>query len=215
MTLRRVRDRVRDPDEDPTRWRLVLERANIPSRYWGASVEEIRDPAVVRWITETCDAAKGWLSDGLGWYVHGPLNAGKSCIAALLLMDGLLRCERGLWLAARHIPGIIFRDKSVPRSDELYAALETCDLLVIDDLGAESQRLTGPAGSTYEAAVRSLYDRERSVIVTSNLNWQDLTAQYGAVVEPLVSVLGRITTPVQITNRQWGDRPPGPGEVVL
>jgi hypothetical protein len=48
-----------------------------------------------------------------------------------------------------------------------------------------------------------VYDRGRSLIVTSNLSWRQTEEQYGAEQAPFVSVLKRMIDPVIVENRQW------------
>jgi DNA replication protein DnaC len=199
--VRRIRGHKRGPDKDPDRWWDALLASNLPERYWGATVAAIGAGKVSGWVKAVLADAPQWLSEGRGFYICGPLNTGKSCIAALLLMDAVKRMETTLWLSVRDVPGARFRD--TPKMADLDDRLRRCDLLVIDDLGSERFKRTGPAASALEETVRILYDRQRSVIVTSNFSWRQLDQEYAQFNAPLVSVLRRTVKPFEVLNDQW------------
>lgn len=200
--VRSIRDRV-FPGEDPEpgAWALALDRARIPHRYRRATLEAIRDPELVTWARSLLDAPGRWLGQGFGLMFVGPYRSGKSSLGALFAMDAIQRCERVLWTAAREIPGIMFREDAAG-----FDALKRADLLVIDDLGAEKYRLDGGGGAALEGAVRSIYDRERSVLVTSNLSPARIKDVYP---DGLVSVLERMTACKVVENDQWPRGPEG------
>jgi len=196
--MRRIRD-YRIPEDE---MREVLMDSNLPERYWVANTDCIAPQDIRKWVQEALANIKTWLGMGHGFYIHGRFNVGKSSLAAILLMDAARRCERCLWLPTRHIPGVIFRDTE--RNAKLHDRLLSSDLLIIDDLGSEKFRLSGPAGAALEAAARDMYDRHRSVIITSNTNWDQLPSAYTRA-DGLVSVLRRVIVPVGIDNDQWPD----------
>lgn len=205
--MRRIRDRMLSSSEDPRRLIEAMDRANIPSRYRQATVDAIKQPQLRKWARDTMDNPGPWLGAGLGFLMVGQLRSGKSCLAGLLAMDAVVRCEVVLWLAAREIPGVMFRDGE--RNAELHQRLLDADLLVIDDLGAEGYSMARAGGSALEGAMRTIYDAQRSLIVTSNLGDGALRGKYPDAV---VSVLERMTSVLVVENGQW---PAGPGMVAL
>ncbi len=205
--MRRIRDRRMGPDVDPHAWIQALDRASIPARYRLATIEAIEASLIREWAQRTVDNPGPWLGEGLGFLLCGQLRTGKSCLAALLAMDAVARCERVLWAAARDVPGIMFRDGA--RNEELNDRLRDADLLVIDDLGAEGYSMNRGGGAALEGAMRIIYDNQRSLIVTSNLGATQLRGHYP---EPLVSVLERLASLLVVENGQWGT---GPGTVTL
>jgi DNA replication protein DnaC len=207
--MRRIRDRVVNPQEDPAAWRLALERSGIPDKHWGASVEAIREPRIAQWLAGACANATDWMGNGIGFFLHGPLNSGKSGAAAVLAKEGLVRVERVMWLPVRDVPLVRFREGE--RGKALDDQLRAADLLVLDDLGAERFRLSSAAGPALEETLRIMYDRGRSVVITSNIEWQEFitTSPYAREAEPLVSVIRRKCHPVPIVNSQWPLTPEG------
>jgi len=188
---RRVRDRVFSPEDDPQGWREALDDANIPPRYQEAVIDKVTtsgDPPLRAWVQRTLDHPETWLGDGWGYVFCGPLGHGKSSVAGLFALDAVMRCEVVLWLAAREVPGVMFRDGG--RNMALNERLHRADLLVIDDLGSEAYSMARAGGSALEGAIRTAYDRHRSLIVTTNISPGRMREQYP---EPLLSVVERIT----------------------
>lgn len=199
---RRVRDRIfPGPDPEPGAWKSALDRARIPQRYRMARLEAIKDAELTTWASGLLDAPGRWLGEGYGIMFVGAYRSGKSSLAAIFAMDAIQRCEAVLWTTARQIPGIMFREDAAG-----FDALHRCDLLVLDDLGSEAYRLEGGGGSALEAAVRNVYDRQRSILVTSNLNPARIKDSYP---ESLVSVLERMTAIKVVENDQWPQGPDG------
>lgn len=188
--------------DDRGEWRDALSAARIPERYWTATPEAIKTPALTVRVRALLKELPVWLSEGRGHYLHGPLGTGKSSIAAILAMDALCRCERVTWLAVRDVPGTRFRETEELR--RLDDRLRTTDLLVLDDLGAERFRLASAAGTALEEVVRMIYDRKRSLVISSNVGWQAFLRDYGREAEPLMSVVSRIVLPFEVVNDQWG-----------
>jgi len=199
---RRIRPRERDPEEDPRRWERLLSDANIPQRYRRAQLDQVRGDSTW-WLGAAVEDADAWLGRGYGYFIHGPNNTGKSSAAALLAMDAIKRCERVTWLAVRDVPGVRFREG--PRETALHERLYQSDLLVLDDIGSETYRREGAGGGALEAVIRILYDRDRSVVYTSNASWEQFRGAY-AGVPSLVSVVTRQVWPVSMTAL-WPEGP--------
>lgn len=198
--MRRVREACINPKTDTSEWREALTRAGLPEMYWRSNIPAVAVPEIVEWISTAVCEIKTWLGRGNGFYIFGDLNSGKSSLAAILLMEAAKRCERCMWLPVREVPTVRFRETA--RHSAMADRLETLDLLVLDDLGAENFRLTSAAGAALEAVARIMYDRGRSLIITSNISWDHLDRAY-AEASGFVSVVKRRVVPVGIVNDQW------------
>ena len=66
--------------------------------------------------------------------------------------------------------------------------------------------MEGAGGGAIEETVRVMYDRQRTLIVTSNIPWSDLPKTY-ARNAPLVSVIQRMCVPIALVNPQWPGEP--------
>lgn len=117
------------------------------------------------------DVALAYAEAPAGWlYLHGPVGAGKSHLAA-----GIANavCARGLRAAYATAAGLIiflkagFADGS---ADRRLVALQQVDLLVIDDLGTQRASLPGEwAFEQFYELLNSRYLQERPTVLTSNL----------------------------------------------
>lgn len=205
--MRRIRDRVFDPAQEPVEWRRMLEGANVPDRYWHARPAAIVNPQIREWVERAVAHAADWLAQGAGFFLCGPPNTGKSSVASILVQEALRRAERCLWLPVRDVPRVRFGSDEEARV--LDKKLRHADVVVIDDLGAERFKLSGAAGGALEETLRIAYDRSRSVIVTCNYTWEDFQAVYNPEAGPLVSAMRRLVWPVAIVSGQWPDAPLG------
>lgn len=209
-----IRDPVVDPAEDPAAWREGLKAARIPDKFWCAKASQVRDESVRRWAATLLRTPGMWLGKGYGFFLHGPENTGKSSLAAVFAMDALKRAEQPVWLHVRDIPGVRFRE--TPELAKVDDSLRSADLLVLDDLGAERFKLSSAAGPALEETIRIFYERGRSIIVTSNINWEAFQTHYSIEARPLVSVLARVVIPAALVL-PWPSAPgldlPRVGEV--
>lgn len=197
VAVRRVRDPIPQSDSpnDRVRVEAALRDANLPERYWGVRHNLVKSTAVRDWAWIAMRDAAQWLAEGKGWYLHGPFASGKSSIAALLLQNAVARGEVCLWLPTYDVPRVRFReDEAAKRLDD---RLRRCDLLVLDDLGSEAFSLVKGGGAALEAVARTVYDRQRSLVVTSNVSWNAFPSTYGAA-PAIVSVIQRLVTPITV-----------------
>jgi DNA replication protein DnaC len=197
---RRLREPSRNPDDLPRLYR----EAHIPERYWRAAPCNINDQALRTRVERVLP--HDWLGSGLGFFIHGPYNSGKSSIAAIFAMDAVQRFERVTWLPVRDVPRTIFRENDFAKAVD--DRRRTSDVVVLDDLGSERFRLATAAGSALEEVARTAYDRNRSLIVTSNRSWRQFCEEYGREAEAFVSVVSRIVSPFEVVNKQWPDSRP-------
>jgi DNA replication protein DnaC len=195
----RARSPERDPALDPGRWCKLLTDANVPELVRDATLEMVRGDKA--WLQGALTQPEEWLGRGFGYYIQGQLCTGKSSAAGLLIMEAVRRCEVCTWVPVRDVPGVRFMEND--RLKALHERLYRSDLLVLDDIGSESYRLAGAGGAALEAVVRIMYDRNRTVVYTSNLAWQTFANTYPA---SLVSVIRRRSWPVTMTER-WPEAP--------
>jgi DNA replication protein DnaC len=141
---------------------IDIERRN------GIQVRELR--AYVRNLDANLDAGRGlWLCGGCG--------TGKTALAMIVSKAAI---DAGRMVAIYSCPRLlsVIRD-SIERGGVLdfLDRLATADLLHIDDLGAE-HRTEWVLEQLY-AIVNARYEDERSTIVTSNLDRDELSEQLG------------------------------------
>jgi len=156
--------------------------AVIPRKYRGVSFDRppittIRDGIVsyVRRYVRDIDAR---LDAGEGLWLYGPVGTGKTSLAMLVSRAAL---DAGRTVAIYSLPRLLaeirttFDDGSEHSYTELLDRLTGVDLLHIDDVGAEK---TSPwVLEQLYAIINARYEAERSVIVTTNLERDELAEQ--------------------------------------
>ena len=182
--------------------RLARARASginsvLPKRYRGVSfdrppVTEI-NPIVVdeirRWVGEL-DAN---LDRGSGIWLMGDTGTGKTTLAMLVSKEAL---KRDHTVAIYSMPKLLARIRATFDAQageesyvEFFERLCDVDLLHLDDLGAEKQ--TDWVLEQLYALVNERYERQKSVVVTTNLTQEELEQQIGPrTVSRLIEICG-------------------------
>ena len=169
----------------------------IPAKYRGVSFERPPvsqiDEFVVRRVRNYCERLDQMLAEGRGlWFFGGP-GTGKTTLAMLISRTAL---EAGRSVAIYSLPKLLSRirrtfDAEIGEQSyaDLFERLTTVDLLHLDDLGAEKQ--TEWVLEQLYALINERYERERSIVVTSNLEDDQLEIQLGTrIVSRLVEICG-------------------------
>jgi DNA replication protein DnaC len=156
--------------------------AVIPKKYRGVSFDRppittIRDGIVTqvrRYVREIDER----LGAGEGLWLHGPVGTGKTSLAMLVSQAAL---DAGHTVAIYSLPRLLaeirttFDDDRTRTYTDLLDRLTGVDLLHIDDVGAEK---TSPwVLEQLYALINTRYEEERAVIITTNLERDDLSEQ--------------------------------------
>jgi DNA replication protein DnaC len=171
--------------------------AVIPRKYRGVSfdrspVTDMPEPQV-RIVRRFVAALEENLDGGRGLWLHGQVGTGKTTLAMLVSRAAL---DAGRSVAIYSLPKLLARIRrtydSEPGGDSYLAFFErltSVDLLHIDDLGAE-KRSDWVLEQLY-ALVNERYESQRSMLVTTNLDQQELEEQIGPrTVSRLVEICG-------------------------
>jgi DNA replication protein DnaC len=169
----------------------------IPPKFRGVSfdrppVTEI-EPMVVRVVRTWVDDLEANIDAGRGLWLMGDTGTGKTTLAMLVSKAAL---QANLSVAIYSLPKLLARIRrtydSEPGGDSYLAFFErltSVDLLHIDDLGAE-KRSDWVLEQLY-ALINERYEAQRSMIVTTNLDQQELEEQIGPrTVSRLVEICG-------------------------
>ena len=169
----------------------------IPRRYRGVSFD--RAPVtelstdVVRPVRAFVRNLDDNLSRGRGLWFMGDVGTGKTTLAMLVSTEAL---KRGHSVAIYSVPRLLaeIRDTyDADRGERTYAGLfqqlVTVDLLHLDDLGAERQ--TEWVLEQLYSIVNTRYEDQRAIVVTTNLQPDELAAQIGErTVSRLIEMCG-------------------------
>jgi DNA replication protein DnaC len=156
--------------------------AVIPRKYRGVSfdrppVSAIHEPLVrpVRQFVRQLDER---LAAGRGLWFEGSVGTGKTTLAMLVSKSAL---EAGRTVAIYSLPRLLAEirqtfESGVPGAYvDFLQRLEDVDLLHVDDVGAE--RTSPWVLEQLYAIVNARYEAERSIVITTNLDRDELVAQ--------------------------------------
>ena len=183
-------DEARGVRECGCRGQLVASRrarslsAVIPRRYQGVSFDrppltDMPAPVVsmVRRYVRGLDEA---LAQGRGLWFFGGVGTGKTTLAMLVSREAL---RAGHTVAIYSLPRLLaeirstFDDETPGAYSDFLARLASVDLLHVDDLGAEK---TSPwVLEQLYSIVNDRYEAERAIIITTNLDREQLAEQTG------------------------------------
>ncbi|MEO8092804.1 MAG: ATP-binding protein [bacterium] len=178
--------------------RLARRRAKgvastIPARFRGVSFDRppVSDMArdkgrapVLAAVRQYVAAIDDRLDSGKGLWLMGDVGTGKTTLAMLVSKAAV---EAGRTVAIYSLPRLLARIRRTYDAEsgedsylEFFKRLTSVDLLHLDDLGAE-KRSDWVLEQLY-AIVDERYESERSVVVTSNLDYARLEKQIGTRV---------------------------------
>ncbi|QEC46734.1 AAA family ATPase [Baekduia soli] len=194
--------------------------AVIPRKYRGVSFDRppittIRDGIVarVRAYVRDLDAR---LDAGEGLWLYGPVGTGKTSLAMLVSSAAL---DAGRSVAIYSLPRLLaeirttFDDDSPGTYTDLLDRLASVDLLHIDDVGAE--KTSAWVLEQLYALINTRYEDERAVIITTNLERDDLAEQINertvSRLEEMCEVLP--VTGADLRRQTFGLAEPEPADV--
>jgi len=190
-------------------------RSVLPAKYQGVGFDRppvadmARDPQmriVFEAVRSYIDDLDAKIADGRGLWLEGDVGTGKTTLAMLVSKTAI---EAGHSVAIYSLPRLLARIRRTYDGDsgelsylEFFRRLTSVDLLHIDDLGAE-KRSDWVLEQLY-AIVDERYATNRSIIVTTNLEFEQLEEQIGSrTVSRLVESCEKL--PVFGRDRRYDD----------
>jgi len=175
----------------------------IPAKYRGVSFErppisDLERTAVSR-VRDYVNALDENLTAGRGLWLWGDVGTGKTSLAMRVSKSAL---ELGRSVAIYSLPKLLARIRRTYDAEtgeqsynDFFDRLTSVDLLHIDDLGAE-KRSDWVLEQLY-AIVNDRYESERSIVVTTNLDQDELQKQIGLrTVSRLIEMCGDHMVPL-------------------
>jgi DNA replication protein DnaC len=169
----------------------------IPAKYRGISFERPPvtqiDAFVVKRVRDFCDQLEENLGDGHGMWFFGNSGTGKTTLAMLISRTAL---EGGHSVAIYSLPKLLSRIRQTYDAEPggqsymaFFERLATVDLLHVDDLGTEKQ--TEWVLEQLYALINERYERQRSLVITTNTDEDKLEEQLGTrIFSRLVAMCG-------------------------
>ena len=189
----------------------------IPAKYRGVGFDRppvtAMEPTIVRPVRNYCENIVDKLDSGRGLWLMGDVGTGKTTLAMLVSKSAL---EAGRSVAIYSLPKMLARIRRTYDAEageqsylEFFERLTAVDLLHIDDLGAE-KRSDWVLEQLY-ALVNERYESQKSIVVTTNLNQDELEEQIGPrTVSRLVEICEDIVPMFGKDERIHLVPPPGP-----
>jgi DNA replication protein DnaC len=155
----------------------------IPRRYRGVSFDRAPiselPPNVMQPARRFIEKLNQNLDGGHGLWLIGDVGTGKTSLAMLV---SKLALKEGRSVAIYSVPRLLgdirnTYDDAGRNYGEFFEALVTVDLLHLDDLGAERQ--TPWVLEQLYSLINERYEAQRSILVTSNLTWEEAEQQMG------------------------------------
>jgi DNA replication protein DnaC len=182
--------------------------AVIPKKYRGVSFDRppVTDmsPTVVRAVRSYVDQLERNLDAGRGLWLEGDHGTGKTTLAMLVSRHAL---DAGRSVAIYSLPRLLYElRKTFEESSEmsylqLMDSLASVDLLHIDDVGAEKSG-EWVLEQLY-SIINARYEEEKSLVITTNLGWEQLQAQIGQrTVSRIVEMCGELKLPLFGSDRR-------------
>jgi DNA replication protein DnaC len=174
--------------------------AVIPRKYRGVSfdrspVSDMHEP-IVRPVRQFVRALGQNLDTGRGLWLYGSVGTGKTTLAMLVSKAAL---DAGRSVAIYSLPRLLAEIRATFEADgdgsyvSFLDRLAAVDLLHVDDVGAE--KTSEWVLEQLYAIVNARYEEERSIVITTNLERDDLAAQ---INERTVSRLEEMCTVVPL-----------------
>jgi DNA replication protein DnaC len=167
----------------------TLTRSRIPRRFWNTTISKVSQ-SVKPLVQDYIDHLSKRTTNGVGLYVHGDLNLGKTALVCHIAKHVMRRGGSVLFMQAHDVPMYLFSDKHDDDGDTTRYRIAHCDFMILDDLGAEHFDPKGAAGAELEWVIRQRYNEQRSLVITTNLSMAQLKERYTAA---LCSIIRRTT----------------------
>jgi DNA replication protein DnaC len=160
-------------------------RSSIPRKYREVSFERAPMPSIAAAAPAQVRAVRAYVRDldehikaGRGLWLYGAVGTGKTTLAMLVSKAAL---DAGHSVAIYSLPRLLaeirttYDDASADTYTALLDRLAEVDLLHIDDVGTE--KTSEWVLEQLYSIINARYEEERTVIITTNLERDDLAAQ--------------------------------------
>lgn len=178
--------------------------SNVPEGKWDARIDLIpQDLPYATQVRGYLALLKENVERGKGMLLWGPYRGGKSCIGAAFCGEAMAWGLEAQWIFSFDVA-----DAWLARSGFRKRAIRGAHLLVLDDLGMESQ--DDVRGAFPREKIRDLLrvrlEGARPTIVTTNLSPENVRKMYG---EKMWALLTENMDDVYISGAEkyWKDRP--------
>lgn len=159
----------------------VLMAAKIPVKFRGVTIENFNFPkeTIKNVVTSYINNIHLMIKDNCSLVLIGSNGTGKTMLSSIILQEALKR-----FYDARYITMPQFINAKFSNEDltEIY----DCDILVIDELGAELELKTQAEIVSIEGLLKYREENQLPFIICSNLNLEQISKRYGNTIFSII-----------------------------
>ena len=179
-----------------------VRRANLPERYWEASLNAIPEHLDYKHKIEKYLANLVEMMDqGIGLYLwsseHG---SGKTSIAALIVKEALRYGKTVFFEESSRLKGMLINKEQFEEGTSIEERMMMVDVLILDDVGKEYRTSSGYAENVIETLLRARVQKLKTTIMTGNVHPKDMKKIYS---EDFSALLKESVVPVNITGHDF------------
>ena len=179
-----------------------VRRANLPERYWEASLNAIPDRLLYKpKVEKYLDNLVGMMEQGIGLYLwsaeHG---TGKTSIASLIAKEALRYGKTVFFEESSRLKGMLINKEQFEEGTSIEERMMMVDVLILDDVGKEYRTSSGYAENVIETLVRARVQKVKTTIMTGNVHPKDMQKIYS---EHFSALLKESVVPVNVTGHDF------------
>jgi len=176
-----------------------MDRSNIGKKYWDSALDLIDDKySYKKYITRYIEDIQVNLSKGRGLFLWGSHGHGKTSSAVICMKYALLHMKTSYLVRCDKLQNLFISKQAFDAEVSIIERCQSCDLLVMDDLGIEHIKDFG--NTVIEGLMRERSSKNKSTIITSNLAPKSIKAKYG---EGVKSILMESFFTVPVEGHDW------------
>ena len=152
-------------------------------------VKDIKRKEVIKWIT---NFDKTYPKNKKGLYLHGSFGSGKTFLIAALLNELAKKNYKVIMIYFAEMLNKLKStfDSSDESFEEIFSTIKTCDILLIDDIGAETVT-NWSRDEILGTLLQYRMEHNLTTFLTSNLNIQELETHLSLVKNNMDKVKAR------------------------
>jgi len=182
---------------------VTYTKANIPNEYWFKDITDFTgDEKYIEEIKNYCNNIQQYHKNCVGLFLYGKNGRGKTLLTIEIIKTALRNKYKAFFVSYAEIMSMFTNTwKSDAAKLTFEKNIEDTDFLLIDDIGKEYKTNNNLAESVLDRTIRY---RKHPVIITSNLDVEQLRRLYGSTWgDSLASLLYGKTIHVHMTGKDY------------